>query len=238
MLLAYYVPHLLSSGAVGSSLSPESQLKWAWAWQLFPLGVAALMYFLANYVFASSLRRDRIAAPKRDVPVIHVTLAAPVALSAAVWWYTLLAAPVPWAALFVPRWDPSALKGLLAVRNLVQFDHLFCFGAAGLYLLYAAWDFKHAGMLRTAWAKLLGSALAATVALGPGAALGLAWLWREDVITEKRHRDAVVALPERKSAPASNGSAKPAANQFANGHADGHANGNANGYANGHASKN
>ncbi|KAH7175113.1 uncharacterized protein B0J16DRAFT_349566, partial [Fusarium flagelliforme] len=68
------------------------------------------------------------------------------------------------------------------------------FTATFIWLAYLFWDIKHAGMLQTNWLKIYTYAACTIVMLGPGATAGLGWLWREDVITNKRHKAAVTEV--------------------------------------------
>jgi len=84
------------------------------------------------------------------------------------------------------------------LRNFVQFDYLFCFGSTFLLLGLLFADMKKAGMVKTSWLTLVFSAIATTAIAGPGATIGLGWLWRENVLATKRHKGAILkaAIPK------------------------------------------
>jgi hypothetical protein len=189
LAIGYYAPHFLAA------LSPnlENRLWWEWVWQLFPVWVSVIQWTLAKFAFKSTIMQDRIEGVKRDLPTIRFTIALPMVISMAVWWYTLSFAPVPWAAVFVPKWDVSALSDTVdIVRNIIQWDWVFCYGCAFLCVAYMAWDMKAAKMVKSSWASLVLKTAASIVVMGPGAALGLVWLWREDVLATRRHKGAIV----------------------------------------------
>ena len=90
-------------------------------------------------------------------------------------------------------------------------------------------DLKAVDMTRAGWPAIVLGALAATVAVGPGATVGLGWLWREQLLATRKMKGAVTAesFDPSKAMRAAGGTVK------ANGHANGRANGHANGHANG-----
>lgn len=53
-------------------------------------------------------------------------------------------------------------------------------------------DLKHAGMVEQSWMRIVISAIATTLVLGLGVAMGLGWLCREDVLVHKRHKGAAI----------------------------------------------
>jgi hypothetical protein len=65
------------------------------------------------------------------------------------------------------------------------------FGNTFLWLGYLFWDLKVAGMLQTRWFVLVLYLVTSTLVLGPGATAGLGWLWREYVLANSRHKDAI-----------------------------------------------
>jgi hypothetical protein len=77
------------------------------------------------------------------------------------------------------------------MREFLKFDELFLFGNTFIWLGYLFWDMKHAGMLQASWFRIVLYATCTVLCFGPGAAVGLGWLWRENVITNKRHKAAI-----------------------------------------------
>lgn len=190
MVLSYYIPHFLSH------LHPTLTTRhdWDWIWQMFPVWVAIIQRVLAYTVMPDTVEHDRIYAPKRDLPTIRITIGACIALSTGVWLYTLSMSPYSPLTLFIPSLGTSAesMDWTEVIRNFVQYDHLFCFGGALLWLAYLFGDLKGAGMMTQSWIRIVSSAILTVAAMGPGAAVGLGWLWRESVLADTCHKAAIV----------------------------------------------
>ena len=141
---------------------------------------------------SDTITYDRIHATEHDWPTIRFTVGSFVALSAAVWIYSLPHSPFSLNELFVPWLDipPTLVENL---RNFIQYDFLFSFGSAFLWLGYLFSDMKNAGMVNTSWSRIIPTAALTTLALGPGAAVGLGWLWREQILATKRHKAAITS---------------------------------------------
>jgi hypothetical protein len=192
MLLCFYAPLYLSY------LSPSfsNRIIWNWVWQMFPVWVTFSQSLAAYTIIPDTINYDRIHATERDWPTIRFTIGSFVALSAATWIYTLSHSPFSLCELFVPRLEiPHTLVENL--RNFIQYDFLFTSGSALLWLGYLFYDMKKAGMVNTSWSRIIPMAALTTLALGPGAAVGLGWLWREQILAIKRHKAAVVSKASR-----------------------------------------
>ncbi|KAK3061592.1 hypothetical protein LTS18_005855, partial [Coniosporium uncinatum] len=160
---------------------------------LFPLWISLLQYGLKKTgLVADTVQVDRLESPKRDMPWIKGTVRTTVAVSVVVWWYTLTQAPFPAATIFLPSWDVPREDWIRTVCNFVQWDYVLMSGSALLWLGYLFADLKGAGMVGESWVVVVGYAVLATVVGGPGAAVGLGWLWREEVLATRYHRAAVV----------------------------------------------
>lgn len=187
MILAYYMP--LYAMMFWPTLSGRE--SWLFFWQMCPIWIA-ITNFLLTYAFPNTIMHDRIKAPKCDLPVMRYTIGTFVTLSAAVWLWTCVTSPYSLFNIFVPRAIPTRVSHLTAFsREFFKFDEGFLFTNTFLWLGYLFWDMKHAGMVQNSWLKILIYAISTILALGPGAALGLGWLWREDIVTNKRHKAAI-----------------------------------------------
>lgn len=155
-----------------------------------------------SHLRTDTMNKDRLCIPRRDLLTIRATVGVTVAISAMAWWYTLFSFPVSMVQLFIPRrvmGDPADIDDYINV--FLKWDELLLFTNSFLWLAYLFWDLKVAGMVKTSWSRLLVSGALALVTLGPGAALGLGWLWREQGITFGRHWGAVISA-EPEVAPA------------------------------------
>jgi hypothetical protein len=188
MLLCFYTPLYLSY--LSPSLS--NRIIWNWVWQMFPVWVALFQSLAAFTIMPDTIKYDRIHSTERDWPTIRFTVGSFMVLSAALWIYTLSHSPFSFGELFVPQLEiPHALVENL--RNFIQYDFLFTSSSALLWLGYLFYDMKKAGMVNTGWSRIIPMTALTTVALGPGAAVGLGWLWREQILATKRHKAAVIS---------------------------------------------
>lgn len=187
LLMVYYLP------LIQSYLLPEMGQRQTWLqiWQWFPVTHALSQYILSKF-WKDTSTQDKVDAPKRDVATIRYTIAIPALISSIVWLRTLLVAPTSLLQILLPQQLPTFLSDLLtSPADVLQWDYLLAVASAYLWLLYFAWDAKVAGMITHSWVTLLAAMAGMTVALGPGCALGAGFLYREYIITEKRHRAAL-----------------------------------------------
>jgi len=190
LLLTYYIPAF--EMFFWPTLSGRE--SWLFLWQMFPVWI-----FLTTRLFSSFIKdttiTDRFEAPNRDMPVIRYTVGMLATLSAAAWSLTCFRAVYQHElySVFIPENLPGQTSSLAAFsREFLKFDEIFLFGNTFLWLGMLFWDLKYAGMLKTGWVRLLVYLVGSVLVLGPGATAGLGWLWREDVLTTTRHKDAVV----------------------------------------------
>lgn len=201
MTIAFYIPHYVSY------LAPDLTTRHyaAWIWQLSPLWISILQFVLAKTIVPDTIRQDRLEAPTRDLPVIRYTVGTCIAISGAVWIYTLVMSPFSLATIFTPGLSENSTTWVTYVRTVFQYDHLFCWSSALLWLGYLFADMKHAGMVTQSWVRLIAAMGLTLLAFGPGATVGLGWLWREDILINRRHKGAVVRDWETNNGVAING---------------------------------
>ena len=191
MALGYYIPCFLSY--VASDL--HLRHKALWVWHLFPVWVSVGQMVFRSTLFTSTIQIDRLHNLKRDLPAIRITIFTLAALSASIWLYNIFSALTSSSfslyQLFIPSGqDLNTYIG--AIRDFLIWDYLFFVGSSILWVLYQFCDLKQARMVETGWFILLGLVGLVVACAGPGAATALGWLWREDLIATKRHKDAVV----------------------------------------------
>lgn len=115
----------------------------------------------------------------------------------ATWQYTLFFAPYSVLEIFTPD-ITGANTGDEYIRLFLQFDEIFCMVAGFLWLLYLFGDLKKAGMVGDSWAIIILKGVATFMIAGPGATIGMGWLWREKVLATKWHKHAIVAVEGKK----------------------------------------
>jgi hypothetical protein len=187
MIIAYYLPFY------GMIFSPTllGRQSWLFVWQMFPIWIAITTFILSK-AFSDTIMHDRINSPKRDLPFIRFTIGTLVSLSACVWIWAWSTTSYGGPSLFFPFILSLATSDLTAfMREVLKFNETFLFAATFIWLVCLFWDMKHAGMLQVSWLKIFIYATCTVVMFGPGAAAGLGWLWREDNITNRRHKAAI-----------------------------------------------
>lgn len=189
MLLTHYLPNYVSFSA---RVDPETRHVADWIWQPFAIWTTILQFALRKTVMPDTVQVDRLKSPNRDIPTINYTVYSLCAISVATWWYTLYNAPFSPLTLFVPN-IAATKTGDEFIRLFLQFDEIFSFGACMLWLLYLFGDLKRAGMTNASWASIVGKGLVTLAAAGPGVTVGLGWLWREQLLATRSHKDAVVS---------------------------------------------
>jgi hypothetical protein len=186
-LMCWTIPHF----AMLFYPDPIIQQKIAFLWQPSPLWMCILTWILSRFV-ADTTEKDKVDKPLGDLPTIRLTLGAGVALSAAVWLWSIVLGPFTMQELFIPVGPLWAIPDLTSfTRAFMQLDMIYGFGAALLLVVYLFGDLQSAGMMDANWASVVVLGAAVTFALGPGAALGLGWMWREEIIATRKHKDAL-----------------------------------------------
>lgn len=193
MALCYYVP-LLASFFWPTQHGRAASI---FVWDMFPVWLSVGGWLVAaSGLSPDTEMRDRIAAPTRDLPAVRLTVAAAAAASAAAWAWACGATVVAAVAAGGVEGIAPALCGMLLpsrlpgdttpggdfvtfTREFLQLDAVLLFCAAGAWLAYLFGDLKRAGMVRAGWLGIAARAAVSLVAVGPGATVALAWLWRE-----------------------------------------------------------
>ncbi|KAL2165007.1 hypothetical protein VTH06DRAFT_303 [Thermothelomyces fergusii] len=160
-------------------------------WQLYPLWAAAALFVGPRLFLRDTMTVDKVSHPLRDLPVMRRYVGAAAALSAVVWWRTMLG-PGGLVAVFAPAGLPRSEHDLAHfTAEFLKWDEVFAFGSHLLWLAYLFWDLRGAGMLREGWLRVAGLGLLSLVLFGPGATLGLGWLFREHILATRRHKHAL-----------------------------------------------
>lgn len=187
LILTYYLP--LVAMMYWPTLSGRE--SWLWLWQMFPVWMFLATRLVSSFVEDTTVT-DRFEAPERDMPVIRYTIRTLIGVSATVWGLTTFLSQSGLWNIFIPQSLPSQTTTLaIFTREFLKFDEVFLFGNTFLWLGMLFWDLKHAGMVEVGWARLLICLVGLVLVLGPGATAGLMWLWREEVLASRRHKDAV-----------------------------------------------
>ncbi|KAK0652570.1 hypothetical protein B0T16DRAFT_346949 [Cercophora newfieldiana] len=187
-ILTYYIPLYLSFFAP----SFTDRVSWNFLWQIYPVFLSPLASYVFFRLFPDTTKSDRLNNVKSDLSAIRFTVGILSAHSALLWLYTFAKSNFSLGALaevvLPPLHSPQDAPDLVTFAGeFLRFDEAFLFGNTFLWLAYLFWDIKHAGMLSMGWGRILGYAVLALVALGPGATVGLGFLWREELLATRRH---------------------------------------------------
>jgi hypothetical protein len=190
LILTYYIP----AYAMLYWPTLSGRESWLFLWQMFPVWIFLTTRLLSSF-FQDTTVTDRFESPNRDLPIIRYTIGTLVTVSSIVWGFTCIRAifQIGLFGVFIPEILPGQTNNLAAfTREFFKFDEIFLFGNTFLWLGLLFWDLKYAGMLMTSWIQLLAYLIGSVLVLGPGATAGLGWLWRENILASKRHRDAII----------------------------------------------
>lgn len=146
---------------------------------------------------------DKVHRPLRDLGVMRGYVGGVSLWAAGVWWWTLGACfssdgggggLAAWREVFVPGGllSGSMPGGLVEFAGVfLRWDEVFAMGSHLVWLGYLFWDLRAAGMLREGWLRVMGMGVVSVFVVGPGATVGLGWLWREQILATRRHKDAL-----------------------------------------------
>lgn len=199
LLMVYYLP-LLQTWLLPDAGSRQT---WLQIWQYFPITLS-LTQFAVSKFWKDTADQDKILRPKRDVATLRYTIGIPSVISATVWLYSVLSSPVSISQILLPQallTSPADLNSIsTSLSGAIQYNYLMAIASTYLWLLCFTWDAKVAGMVTQSWASVIAALTVAAIVLGPGGAVGAGFLWREFIVTEKRHKGALTSEKVRRSA--------------------------------------
>jgi hypothetical protein len=187
LLVVYYLP-LLQSRFLPAK---DQRQLWLQLWQLFPI-THSLAQLAISKLWKDSTDQDKLHAPRRDVWTIKYTVGIPTAAGTIVWLHALLTSTSAdsLGQILLPQRFHTTLASTYPT-DILSHSYLIAIGSTYLWLLYFTWDAKVAGMVTQNWFTVLLVMAVATIVLGPGGVVGAGFLWREYVITERRHWGAL-----------------------------------------------
>ncbi|KAK0615696.1 hypothetical protein B0T17DRAFT_510279 [Bombardia bombarda] len=158
---------------------------------LFPLLASLTQHLLTTHILPpSTILSDRLSNVTRDLPTLRHTLWTISAISALLWQYNL------WSSS-ISTTTGSILYAIFETSTTTPSHVLFTL-ANLVCMALLTWDLKAAGMAvggglcLSSWPVLALCAVSILIVGGNGTLLGLFWLWREQILATKRHKDAVV----------------------------------------------
>ncbi len=168
-----------------------SRQAWLYIWQLYPIFIEVSLFSLSN-AFPDTTEKDKVQSPNRDLPIIRLYVLIPMFFSAWVWIWIRMATPHSLATVFIPTAIPRTKDDIVSfTHEFLCWDELFSYGAMMIWVGYLLGDLKRAGMVHFNWLFLILCTAASVTLLGPGVTVGLGWLWREQILATRYHKDAV-----------------------------------------------
>lgn len=149
----------------------EERHWWTWFWQLYTLRITLGYY--AIQLLLRSFPTSQSSGKQGDKKSVTFAIAPFIALAAGAWLYTVLNSPYPLTTMFIPQ-PLVEDTWVLRMRRAIQFDQLSVYGSSMLWLIILVQEEGSVGVV----GFVLGAGVL-TVVVGPGAAVGLCWLWQE-----------------------------------------------------------
>jgi hypothetical protein len=174
-------------------------------WQPHPV-----VFIVVHWTFATVLVKDttqvaRRTNPSADMKYIRIAMLF-CSLAAAIGFnYVRFASGYSFLELFVPASaflaDPygyiSTADSLDCWRLFLQLDEIVGFFATFAWLGLLFWDLKEAEMLHWSWFGLIVTTFMITSVAGPGCAIGMLWIWREETLARSTMKGAVLGSQSR-----------------------------------------
>lgn len=189
VLLAYLIPfYLVIYEPLAAARQPLLYL-----WQLYPVWLSLSVWAIGRLCFRDTVATDKLYHTEKDLPVMRWYVGAASALAAVVWVGTVWGAGMGGiSGVFVPSALPRSLPSLVEfMGQFLRWDEVFTFASHLVWLGYLFWDLAAAGMLKEGWLTAAGCGVASLLVAGPGATVGMGWLWREHILATRRHKTAL-----------------------------------------------
>ena len=203
-LIAIAIAYLAPTIAMYFGPSAPTRLSINAIWQMFPILVTLTHWAFTRLLVNDPTRSARLHNPTADLLSIRIAAITFIVVSALTFNWIRFTSPVPLSTVLSPTFpflsasyrsvmnrslDLSLVSGM---AMLLKMDYLSCFIASYAWLALLFNDLKAAEMVTETWARLAAYAIVGTFFAGPGAVVGSAWLWREEILASKRAAGAVV----------------------------------------------
>ncbi len=189
VVLTYLLPFYLMIGWPGDPVFRQDLL---YIWQLYPVWLALSLWGMSRVFFRDTMASDKVYHTQKDLPVMRLYIGGAAVVSAGVWWWTALVGGYGLREVFVPAALPRSMGSLTEFAGqFLRWDEVFGFGSHLVWLGYLFWDLAAAGMLREGWFTAAGLGVVSLLLVGPGATVGMGWLWREHILATRRHKCAL-----------------------------------------------
>lgn len=183
ILLAYHVPHLPSF----FHQSLEARNWWNWVWQLYPVWGSLGMFVFSKILLLGSGTSPETAGQKLHLQTLRITVGVLAVINTAIYWYTLYNSTFSMSEMFIPKYFSDKPQDAdVALRTIIQYDHIMTFSAALLWLGYHFMDLEGAGICKIHYSSSICIAAIISGMFGPGTFVLLGWLAREELLASRR----------------------------------------------------
>ncbi|KAF2811772.1 FAD binding domain protein [Mytilinidion resinicola] len=196
LIAAYGIPQYLQYFASSWALRLQANS----IWQIFPLVLAVTHWETMALCIEDTTKVARYTNPKADLKHVRWAILTCSTIAAVIFNYVRFTSGYGARDLFVPSSaflaQPLTYMATASYvegwRLFLQLDEVFAFASAFAWLGLLFRDLKEAEMLHWDWLRLGLAMLLVTFVAGPGAAVGLLWLLREETLAAGHMKGAVV----------------------------------------------
>jgi hypothetical protein len=203
-LAAITIAYLAPTIAMYFGSSASTRLSINAIWQMFPILVTLTHWALTRFLVTDPTRSARLRNPTADLLSVRIAAITFIIVAALAFNWIRFTSPVPLSTVLSPTFSflSASYRSIMnrsvdldlvsGMALLLKMDYLSCFIASYAWLALLFNDLKAAEMVTETWARLAAYAIVGTFCVGPGAVVGGAWLWREEILASKRAAGAVV----------------------------------------------
>jgi hypothetical protein len=203
-LMTISIAYLAPTIAMYFGPSASTRLSINALWQMFPIWVTLTHWVFTKFLVNDPTRSARLHNPTADLLSVRIAVITFIVISTLAFNWIRFTSPVPLSTVLSPTFSflcasyssimnrSSDLDFVSGMAMLLKVDYLSCFIASYAWLALLFYDLKAAEMITETWARLAAYAIVGTFVAGPGAVVGGAWLWREEILASKKAAGAVV----------------------------------------------
>ncbi|KAI1261856.1 hypothetical protein F5Y18DRAFT_440025 [Xylariaceae sp. FL1019] len=191
-LPALLCTHYPAAIMMRSTSSDKYRLYDSSLWEMFPLALFALQRGLSwAGLFPRTIQHDRLHDVTRDLRTIRRTVVTLSFISASTWQYALWGEGAPVRSILAQLITLLSLDFEHVSTDIIHCDQVLFALASIIWVALLFADMRATGHVRHGWLTLIPAAIVLTALGGSGAMLGIAWLYREEMLATRRHRSSL-----------------------------------------------